>query len=179
MVKFAAGNLFTGYFAGLVGTTGGMVNFGRPFTARPTALRFWAKYKGGLITDVNGYPKDHPVSKSDYDCGRVQIALGIWNKKTYGGSNDCPIQVNTTNEATFVDYTTDPSTLAYGEQLFQSSASDGLNEWKEYTIPLDFKDVDTVPTHIVISCAASMYGDYFTGCRTAALWIDKMEFVYE
>ena len=179
VVKFAAGNLFTGYFAGLVGTTGGMVNFGRPFTARPTALRFWAKYKGGLITDVNGYPKDHPVSKSDYDCGRVQIALGIWNKKTYGGSNDCPIQVNTTNEATFVDYTTDPSTLAYGEQLFQSSASDGLNEWKEYTIPLDFKDVDTVPTHIVISCAASMYGDYFTGCRTAALWIDKMEFVYE
>lgn len=179
IVKFAAGNLFTGYFAGLVGTEGGMVNFGRPFTARPTALKFWAKYKGGQITDVNGYPKDHPVTKSDYDCGRVQVALGTWNRKTYGGTNECPIQVNTTNEATFVDYTTDPSTLAYGEQLFQSSANDGLNEWKEYTIPLDFKDLDTVPTHIVISCAASMYGDYFTGCRTAALWIDKMEFVYE
>lgn len=179
VVKFAAGNLFTGYFAGLEGTTGGKVNFGRPFTARPTALRFWAKYKGGLITDVNGYPKDHPVTKSDYDCGRVQIALGTWNKKKYGGSNDCPIQVNTTDETTFVDYTTDESTLAYGELLFQSSANDGLNEWKEYTIPLDFKDADTAPTHIVISCAASMFGDYFTGCRTAALWIDKMEFVYE
>ncbi|MCQ2179679.1 MAG: PCMD domain-containing protein [Bacteroidales bacterium] len=179
IVKFAAGNLFTGYFAGLVGTEGGMVNFGRPFTARPTALKFWAKYRGGKITDVNGYPKDHRVTKDDYDCGRVQIALGTWNRKTYGGTNECPVQVNTTNEATFVDYTTDPSTLAYGEQLFQSSENDGLNEWKEYTIPLDFKDIDTAPTHIIISCAASMYGDYFTGCRTAALWIDKMEFVYE
>ncbi len=179
VVKFAAGNLFTGYFAGLVGTEGGMVNFGRPFTARPTALKFWAKYKGGLITDVNGYPKDHPVTKSDYDCGRVQVALGTWNRKTYGGTNECPIQVNTTDESTFVDYSKDASTIAYGEVLFQSSASDNLNEWKEYVIPLDFKDLDTVPTHIVISCAASMYGDYFTGCRTASLWIDAMEFVYE
>lgn len=179
IVKFAAGNLFTGFFAGLVGTEGGMVNFGRPFTARPTALRFWAKYRGGRITDINGYPKDHPVTKDDYDCGRVQVALGTWNRKTYGGTNECPIQVNTTNEATFIDYTTDGSTLAYGELLFPSSGNDGLNEWKEYVIPLDFKDLDTAPTHIVISCAASMYGDYFTGCRTAALWIDKMEFVYE
>lgn len=179
IVKFAAGNLFTGYFAGLVGTTGGMVNFGRPFTARPTALRFWAKYKGGLITDVNSYPKDHPVSKSDYDCGRVQVALGTWDRKTYGGTNECPVQVNTTDESTFVDYTTDAKTLAYGEQLFQSSASDGLNEWKEYIIPIDYRNIDTVPTHIIISCAASMYGDYFTGCRTAALWIDDMEFIYE
>lgn len=179
IVKFAAGNLFTGYFAGLVGTTGGMVNFGRPFTARPTALKFWAKYKGGQITDVNGYPKDHPVTKNDYDCGRVQIALGTWDRKTYGGSNECPVQVNTTDESTFVDYTKDAKTLAYGELIFRSSANDGLNEWKEYTIPLDYRNIDIVPTHIIISCAASMYGDYFTGCRTAALWIDKMEFVYE
>ena len=179
IVKFAAGNLFTGYFAGLVGTSGGMVNFGRPFTARPTALKFWAKYKGGQITDVNGYPKDHPVSKSDYDCGRVQIALGIWDRKTYGGTNECPVQVNTTDESTFVDYTKDAKTLAYGELKFQSSASDNLNQWVEYTIPLDYKDIDTAPTHIIISCAASMYGDYFTGCRTAALWIDDMEFIYE
>lgn len=179
IVKFAAGNLFTGYFAGLVGTTGGMVNFGRPFTARPTALKFWAKYKGGLITDINGYPKDHPVTKSDYDCGRVQIALGTWDRRTYGGTNECPVQVNTTDESTFVDYSTDARTLAYGEQLFQSSADDGFDQWAEYCIPISYSNTDTAPTHIIISCAASMYGDYFTGCRTAALWIDDMEFIYE
>jgi len=179
VVKFAAGNLFTGFFGGLVGTEGGKVNFGRPFTARPTGLKFWAKYTGGLITDVNGYPSGHPITKSDYDCGRVQIALGIWDKKTYGGTNECPIQINTTDYSTFIDYNTDAKTLAYGEQEFQSSASDNFGTWTEYYIPITYKDLDTAPTHIVISCAASKYGDYFTGCRTSRLWIDKMEFVYE
>lgn len=179
VVKFAAGNLFTGYFGGLVGTKGGMVNFGRPFTARPTGLKFYAKYSGGKITDINGAPSGITITKNDYDCGRVQIALGIWDKKTYGGTKDCPIQVNTTDTGTFIDYTKDPKTIAYGEVEYQSSANDGLNEWKEYYIPLNYNDVDTAPTHIVISCASSKYGDYFTGCRTSKLWIDKMEFIYE
>lgn len=38
--KFAAGNYFTGSFAGISGTNG-VVHFGRPFTLRPTALRGW------------------------------------------------------------------------------------------------------------------------------------------
>ena len=179
VVKFAAGNLFTGYFAGLVGTEGGCVNFGRPFTARPTGLRFYAKYVGGKITDINGSPSGVTITKNDYDCGRIQFVLGTWDRKTYGGTNECPVQVNTTNPATFVDYTTDKKTIAYGELSFQSSASDTFGEWKEYYIPLDYRDTDTPPTHIIISAAASKYGDYFTGCRTARMWLDKMEFVYE
>lgn len=179
VVKFAAGNLFTGYFAGLVGTKGGRVNFGRPFTARPTALRFWAKYSAGTITDINGKPSGVSITESDYDCGRVQIALGTWDRRTYGGTNECPVQVNTTDESTFIDYTKDKATIAYGELLLQSAANDPYNEWVQYTIPLDYRNTMVYPTHIIISCAASMYGDYFTGCRTAKLWIDKMEFVYE
>lgn len=179
VVKFAAGNLFTGYFAGLVGTKGGRVNFGRPFTARPTALKFWAKYSAGTITDINGSPSGVDITTSDYDCGRVQVALGTWDRKTYGGTNDSPVQVNTTDYSTFIDYTTDKSTIAYGEKKFQSDSSDPFNKWVEYTIPLDYRNMTAYPTHIIISCAASMYGDYFTGCRTAKLWIDKMEFVYE
>ena len=35
----AAGNLFAGQFVGLVGTSGGIVNFGRPWSSRPTAMR--------------------------------------------------------------------------------------------------------------------------------------------
>lgn len=179
VVKFAAGNLFTGFFAGLVGTEGGRVNFGRPFTARPTGLKFWAKYVGGKITDINGLPSGVSLTKNDYDCGRIQFALGTWDRKTYGGTNECPVQVNTTDASTFVNYTTDAKTIAYGELLFQSSANDGFGEWKEYYIPLNYRNMDTAPTHIIISGAASMYGDYFTGCRTARLWLDKMEFVYE
>ena len=51
-------------------------------------------------------------------------------------------------------------------------------EWAEYTIPLDYHDIDTEPTHIIVSCAASQYGDYFTGCSSSKLWIDKVELVY-
>lgn len=179
VVKFAAGNLFTGYFAGLVGTKGGRVNFGRPFTARPTALKFWAKYSAGPITDINGAPSGVEITEKDYDCARVQVVLGTWDRKTYGGSNECPVQVNTTDESTFINYTTDKATVAYGEQLFPSAADDPYNKWVEYEIPLEYYSTTTYPTHIIISCAASMYGDYFTGCRTAKLWIDNMEFVYK
>ena len=179
IVKFAAGNLFTGYFAGLVGTQGGKVNFGRPFTARPTALRFWAKYSAGTIDKIDKMPKGVTITKSDYDCGRIQVALGTWDYKKYGGSSECPVQVNTTDESTFIDYTKDNSTIAYGELKFQSDGSDPYNKWVQYTIPLDYRNTMVYPTHIIISCAASMYGDYFTGCSEAKLWIDNMEFVYE
>lgn len=177
VVKFAAGNLFTGYFAGLVGTKGGRVNFGRPFTARPTALKFWAKYSAGKMNHTDGAPSG--IALPEYDCARILVALGTWDRKTYGGSNDSPVQVNTTDTSTFVDYTNDKATLAYGEKLFQSNSSNPYNQWVEYTIPLDYYDTNKYPTHIIISCAASMYGDYFVGCDTAKLWIDKMEFVYE
>lgn len=179
VVKFAAGNLFTGYFAGLVGTSGGRVNFGRPFTARPTALRFHARYSAGKIDMLDGSPKGKTLSKNDYDCARIQIALGTWERKKYGGSNDCPVQVNTTDESTFVDYSTDAATIAYGDLKLQSDSTDPFNDWVEYTIPIDYRNTVTYPTHIIISCAASMYGDYFTGCSSAKLWIDDMEFIYE
>ena len=35
------------------------------------------------------------------------------------------------------------------------------------------------PTHIVISCAASQFGDYFTGYDGSQLWLDHFEFIYE
>ena len=50
--------------------------------------------------------------------------------------------------------------------------------WLEYTIPLNYHDMDEKPTHIIISCAASMYGDYFTGCSSSSLWIDAAELIY-
>ncbi|MBQ7268539.1 MAG: PCMD domain-containing protein [Bacteroidales bacterium] len=179
VVKFAAGNLFTGSFGGLVGTKGGIVNFGRPFTARPTALRVWLKYSTGKINRIDTQPAGEHLTTNDYDRARVQIALGVWTPKNYGGTKDSPVQVNTTNTSTFVNYNTDPSTLAYGELVLTGNASNSHNSWKQYTIPIDWKDVITKPQFIIISCASSMYGDYFTGCDSAKLWIDKMEFVYE
>ncbi|MCR4860031.1 MAG: DUF4493 domain-containing protein [Bacteroidales bacterium] len=179
LVKFAAGNLFSGYFAGLEGVKGGKVAFGRPFTGRPTALRVWLKYSTGKINRIGSQPEGETVTTDDYDTGRVQVALGTWDYRTYGGTRECPILVNTTDTSTFVDFATDASTLAHGDLQLVGDASDSYNSWVEYTIPIEYRNETEYPTYIVVSCASSKLGDYFTGCDSSKLWIDKMELLYE
>ena len=194
VVKFAAGNIFTGNFAGLVGTKGGKVNFGRPWTTRPTGVRLWVKYSAGVINRYNEVPDGADVTENvTYDRGNVKIALGTWDYKTYGGSKSSPVLVNTTDKTTFVDYGTDASTIADGELILFGDGYQQINgkgvkgtketatvtEWRQITIPFAYHNETTFPTHIIISCAASMYGDYFTGCDTAKLWVDGVELIYD
>lgn len=181
----AAGNLFTGQFNGLVGTEGGKVNFGRPWTSRPTALKLYCKYKTGLIDILNN--NNLGVSKSDYDRAQIKIAIGTWDYKKYGGTKDSPVHINTTDASTFVDFYNDASTIANGDVIIYNdgysvnkgakvtAATDG---WVEYTIPLEYHTTTAYPTHIIVSCASSMFGDYFTGYDGAQLWLDKFELVY-
>ncbi len=178
VVKFAAGNLFSGHFGDLIGTNGGTVYFGRPFTARPTALRFWMKYSGGVINrDSSNVPEDGKTG--NYDKASIRVALGTWNYRQYGGDADSPILVNTTDVSTFVDFSTDKSTIAFGEKIVSSDDSNPAKDWIQVTIPLEYSSLTTYPTHIVISCAASMYGDYFSGYDNSKLWLDGMELIYE
>ena len=184
----AAGNLFTGQFAGLVGTEGGMVNFGRPWTTRPVAIRMYCRYTTSNI-DILGkkMPPGVNLTKADFDRAQIKVALGTWDYRTYGGTKESPVHINTTNADTFVDFGTDPSTIAHGDIIIHNdgymlNGADMVNavtsEWAEYTIPLDYHDLEALPTHIIVSCAASQYGDYFTGCSSSKLWIDKVELVY-
>ena len=178
IVKFAAGNLFCGHFGATIGTSGGTVFFGRPFTARPSAMRFWAKYSSGPVNRRASNAPDE-IQKGDYDRASLRIAIGTWDYKKYGGDANSPILVNTTDESTFVDYTTDASTIAFGEKILQGDAENSTNVWQQITIPLDYKTTTAYPTHIMIAFAARMYGDYFTGCDSSKLWIDKVELLYE
>lgn len=178
IVKFAAGNLFCGHFGATIGTSGGTVFFGRPFTARPSAMRFWAKYSSGPVNRRASNAPDE-IQKGDYDRASLRIAIGTWDYKKYGGDANSPILVNTTDESTFMDYTTDASTIAFGEKILQGDAENSTNVWQQITIPLDYKTTTAYPTHIMIAFAASMYGDYFTGCDSSKLWIDKVELLYE
>ena len=57
--------------------------------------------------------------------------------------------------------------------------SNPAKDWIQMTIPLEYSSLTTYPTHIIISCAASMYGDYFTGYDNSKLWLDGMELLYE
>lgn len=184
----AAGNIFTGQFAGLVGTKGGKVNFGRPWTTRPSALKLWCKYSTGKMNIIKNFPDGVSLTSSDYDRAQIKFAIGTWNYKTYGGTKDSPVLVNTTEASTFVDYNTDGSTIAYGDLViyndgYSVNSGEKVNAttsgWLEYTIPLDYHNLTTWPTHIIISCASSQYGDYFSGCDSAKLWVDKVELVYE
>lgn len=183
----AAGNLFTGQFAGLVGTSGGMVNFGRPWTTRPKALKLYCKYETGKMDIIKGSPAGVTLTKEDYDRAEIKFALGDWDYRRYGGTKESPVHVNTTDARTFVDYNTDASTIANGNLIIhhdgyilngEAKVTSATDEWVEYTIPLNYRDIDRTPTHIIVSCAASQYGDYFTGCSSSKLWIDAVELIY-
>ena len=187
VIKFAAGNTFSGEFVRIVGTQGGVLNFGRPWTLRPSAIRLWAKYECGEIDVIDSYPDDYPVNKGDADCCQIWLALGDWDYKKYGGTSQCPVQVNTTDKSTFFTKD-DDSVIAYGDFTANTSSEawpgkpqviqTGENGWMQLEIPIEYKDVSRRPTHIIVSFAASRLGDYFTGSSKSRMWIDDVEMVY-
>ena len=179
--KFAAGNLFVGKYIATVGTNG-IVGFGRRFTARPTALRFWVKYNCGEIDRIGTLPAGSAVQMGDNDTGSVFVALGDWTKEEYGvdadgeikGTDDTPLIIDTRDKSTFFNPKSS-AVIAYGEMLFNET----IGEWREVTIPLEYVTTSKVPTHIVIVNSASRLGDYFTGSTQSVLWLDDMELLYE
>ncbi|MBQ7787538.1 MAG: PCMD domain-containing protein [Alistipes sp.] len=174
IAKFAAGNLFSGNFAGLDGLNG-MVDFGRPFTARPTGVSFYIRYKGGT---VNRNGSDGPlVTNKDTDKGQIKVALGTWSNRTYGGATaECPVRVNTADKNTFWDIQNLPETIAYAEHICTNVEDSG---WYKVTLKLNYNKLNVFPTHIIISAAASMYGDYFNGCDSSDMYLDDIELLYD
>ncbi len=183
-IKFAAGNLFTGEFLGLDGVTNGILLFGRPFESRPTSLKGYVKYDMGVVDCnqlVNG---EYKLEKGDDDIGHIYIALVTWDVATYGtytdstgaivtkGTADSPHVVNTKYTSTFFDPTSS-AVVAYGDKQFTAS-----QDWDEFEIELNYLQTDTKPTHIIIVCTSSKYGDYFTGSSNSEMWVDDFVLTY-
>lgn len=179
VVKFAAGNIFTGEFAGLVGTKGGKVNFGRPWTARPRKLVFDVKAKIGVINhkDDDIIPLPGVEINKDMDPAEIFVCLGDWDYRKYGGTAESPVQVNTTIESTLFNPHSE-GVIAYGVYNALDEDEKVRGEWHHKEVSIEYYDYFRKPTHIVISCAASKYGDFFTGCDTNELQIDNMRFEY-
>ncbi len=182
--KFAAGNLYTGTYVKNAGTNG-IITFGRSFTARPTALKVWLKYTCGAVDKIKSLPAGSSMQLGDPDNGVVYIALGTWTPEEYGltqekdgprqyGTADSPICVDTRNEATFFK-PAGKDVVGYGELIMDYS----VDEWRQVTIPISYVATDVRPTHILIVCSASRYGDYFSGSTKSKLWIDDFELVYD
>ena len=165
--------------------TNGIITFGAPFTCRPTGLRIWVKYTQGSINKIDKVPAGVTIQQGDPDTGIVYIALGTWTAEEYGytedkgvptrfGTDESPICIDTRNVNTFFK-PDGKDVVAYGEQLMTST----VGEWTQYTIPLDYRTTAVVPTHIMIVCSASRYGDYFTGSTDSRMWVDDFELLYE
>ena len=167
--KFAAGNLYTGHFVKTIGTSGAEIQFGSPFTARPIALHGWFRYTAGTV-DYYGdsTPGDALVQDGGTDMCAIYIALS---------DADAPYTVNT-RDGNFVDYANDPHIIAYGEIPVSDCVSTGDN-WKEFTINLEYRDLTRKPKYIIVVASASKYGDYFTGSTGSVMYIDDFELVYD
>lgn len=171
----ACGNLFTGQFTEIIGTSAGAVHYGRPWTTRPRALRLCYKYQGGLVDCVDDYPPDDVVKKGDKDRFQIFVSVGDWNYKEYGGSPDSPVRVSTARTERATLFTpSSPGIIGFGNYV----SSVDKSEWTELEIPLEYRSLERKPTHIIIICAVNYRGDYMTGCSSARLWLDNFRLEY-
>ena len=162
--KFAAGNIYTGDFVGLAGIEGAELDFGQPYTGRPSALKGYYKYTPGVIDQAKA-PYDALMGQTD-SC-HIYIGLFDWS---------APFRVNTTT-GTFVDLTwNNESMIAFGE--LKSNEATG-SEYKQFKINLTYRDYFTRPKYILIVASASKYGDYFTGSTSSVMYLDECELVFE
>lgn len=171
--KFAAGNVFIGKYLDTAGTDG-VLGWGRPFEARPKALRVWAKYTPAEVTKADNANTDG-VKVGDMDKGIIYVALVDGTKTAYK-SESWPIVVKTkaSERKLFKDY--ESQVIAYGEHVFtEATAGDGL---VEIVIPIDYKRTDVRPSNIVLVASASKMGDYFTG-GPSVMYLDDFELIYE
>ncbi len=171
----ACGNLFTGQFTEIIGTSAGAVHYGRPWTTRPRALRLCYKYAGGLVDCVEDYPPDDVVKKGDKDRFQIFVSVGDWNYKEYGGSPESPVRVSTTKAERSTLFTPqNAGIIACGNFV----SSEDKPEWTELEIPLEYRSLERKPTHIIIICAVNYRGDYMTGYSGGRLWLDNFRLEY-
>ena len=166
--QFAAGSLFTGDF-GKASTSplGAELDFGRPFTERPSQLTGYYKYNPGAI-DYIKTDKVSAVAKGDRDICSIYIALLDW---------DAPFPVNTGNNVFFNPETT-PGVIAYGELPAEKCSPASMSNYEQFTIDLKYRDLSKKPTYILVVCSSSKYGDYFTGSTSSVLLLDEFDLIY-
>ena len=161
---FAAASLYTGSF-GKGSIPNAIVNFGQPFTSRPVALKGFYQYKP-VVIDIVGGNAPEGVKAGDMDQCAIYIALA---KKAY--------TINNGDLSSFINFKDDPNIIAYGE-LPSGAATEG-DGYVEFNIPLKYKNLTDQPTHIIVVCSSSKYGDYMTGGVGSTLYVDDLSLIYD
>lgn len=163
VLKFAAGNIFTGSYVKTVGTNG-VLSFGREFSSFPSKLRINYKYTSATIDKVGD--DSYSYLKGRPDSCHIYIALTDW---------DQPLEIRTRPSERQLFDKNDSHVIAYAEYI--SGQSDAQYQQKD--LVLDYRYSDRTPKYIVVVASASKYGDYFTGGVGSKLLIDNFELIYE
>lgn len=184
VIKFAAGNIFTGTYLKTDGSNG-ILSFGRPFASFPTKLQFDYTYKSSTVNRGGGKWDDkysRYISKQTYDEMRgkpdscsVYIALiGDKDEEVFNGVT-YPFIIRTKISELHLFNPNDENVIAYG----QFTSGDDQTAWTTKTITLNYHYTDRTPKYIVVVCSSSKYGDYFIGGDTSLLKIDNLKLLYD
>lgn len=167
----AAGNLFFGDYVKTDGTNG-VLALGREYNgSHPSKLRVYANYRPGTNIFIKDGNEDYvgDLTASGCDNGQIYVALTV-------GTVD--IRTKPADRKLFnVD---DEQVLAYGQVTWKEAfGPDGQLQMVE--IPIEYKANarTTRPTHLVITCCASKFGDFFSGADGSVMYLDDFELVYE
>ncbi len=172
VIKFAAGNLFTGEIHGAVKHNHIVVDmaWGVPYSDRPSSLRGLYCYQPVPIDCVDALHRD---MKGKMDMGQIQVFLADWDvDNVWDGYEPGTIDSQgrfhvRSSSPQRIDVEHDPSVIGYGTFEF----SDWMDSYEEFEIPIRYRS-DRTPKVIAIVCTSSKYGDSFTGGAGTVLYLD-------
>ena len=172
VLKLAAASLYYGRFNNLVGMDGAIIDFGQEFASRPISFKGWYQYKPEVIdNDRQEVGSSGVLKNGDTDQCSIYIIL---SKGTY--------QVNNTDVSTLLtaeNVWKNDQFIAFGE--LPAEQCKGTDGWVNFDIPLQYKEgkFGEQPTHLIIVCSSSKYGDYFTGAVGSTMYVDDFSLDYE
>lgn len=174
--KFAAGNLFAGEYVKTDGTDG-VLKFGQPFAdfsdgkkvdVTPKALKVYVNYRPKVGVAKKGANSSY-IGEGQTDQAQIYVAL-----------TTAAVDIRTKAKDQKLFNPEDKEVLAYGQcTLTENYGPDG--QLKELIIPIEYyeRSKGVLPTHLVIVCSASKYGDFFSGGEGSTMYLDDFELIYE
>lgn len=162
LAKLGAGSIYTGEYVRTDGTNG-VLAFGRPWKLRPTKLKGYFQYQG---VDINYASADYAYLKGRPDSCHIYVALTDWT---------APYEIRTKPSDRHLFEKNSPSVIAYGELIYSGK----MDAYEPFEIKLEYRDTDRVPAYLQITCAASKYGDFFTGGSGSILYVDQFSFDWD
>ncbi len=103
-----------------------------------------------------------------------------------GRPDTCSIYIAVTDWTAPYEIRTNPA----NRQLFDKNASyvigygalersSSMSAYEEFEIELNYRNTALQPSYIMITCASSKYGDYFTGSSQSVLYVDQLSLDYD